>query len=95
MEEYVQNLKKEFKAQIELSVSIGIQEGVKKILSEIKTKSQPKYMSKCEAAKFLGISLVTLHSYVKSGIINSYRLGGSVKFLQSDLEAALTLRKFS
>ena len=46
-------------------------------------------LSRTEAARFLGITLPTLHKYTKSGIIKGYRLGSMVRYKRSELLAAL------
>lgn len=42
-------------------------------------------LSRTEAAKFLGITLPTLHKYTQNGILKGYRLGTMVKYKRSDL----------
>jgi len=43
-----------------------------------------------ETAAQLGISLPTLNDYTKRGAILSCRIGGSVRYRQSDIDAALS-----
>ncbi len=50
-------------------------------------------LSRDEVAKMLGISLVTLHSYSKKGIIPTYKIGTKVRFKQSEVFEAMKLRQ--
>lgn len=42
-----------------------------------------------EVAEMLGISLPTLHSWTKDGIIPAVRIGSSVRYKISDIESAM------
>lgn len=42
-----------------------------------------------EAARFLGITLPTLHKYTKNGILKGYRLGTMVRYKRSELLSSL------
>lgn len=53
------------------------------------------YLSRGQVAKHLQISLPTLHSYVKQGLIKSYRIGGKVRFKLEEVDQALTERNFT
>ncbi len=48
-----------------------------------------EYLTRQETAEILKISLPTLHSYVKEGIVSAYRIGGRVRFKKSDIDEAL------
>lgn len=49
----------------------------------------PQLITRKEAAKFLGISLPTLHKYTQDGIIPAYRLGAHVRYKADELKTAL------
>jgi excisionase family DNA binding protein len=53
------------------------------------------YLTRGEVSKYLQISLPTLHSYVKQGLIKSYRIGGKVRFKLEEVDQALTERNFT
>ena len=55
-------------------------------------KKEPQeqfYLSRSEAAAKLRITLSTLDKYAKAGIIQSYRIGGRIKYKSNELEKAL------
>lgn len=50
----------------------------------------PEYLTRKETAEMLGVSLPTLHSYVKKGFISAQRVGEkTVRFRKEDVEKAL------
>ena len=64
--------------------------------SKIKSPTENiQYLTRGEVSKYLQISLPTLHSYVKQGLIKSYRIGGKVRFKQEEVDQALTERNFT
>ena len=96
MEEYFNKQFQILAEETKKNIANSIEEGLKKILLELEYKNSPKYLSRKEACKFLGgISLPTLDAYVKTGIIPSWRLGSSIKFIQSELESVLIKRVFN
>jgi len=48
-----------------------------------------KLFNRPEAAKYLKISLPTLHEYTKNGTIQAVRIGSRVRYRKTDIEAAL------
>ncbi|MES2138492.1 MAG: helix-turn-helix domain-containing protein [Bacteroidota bacterium] len=62
-------------------------EGLKQIKQELTGKS---YLSRKEVAKTLQVSLPTLRQYVKSGFIQSHRIGRRILFKSNEVELALT-----
>ena len=46
-------------------------------------------LSRKEAARYLGLSLPTLHDYTQRGIVTAYRLGSRVRYRRGDLSNAL------
>lgn len=55
-------------------------------LTTSQKKEDPQYLTRKEAAKFLKISVPTLHSYTKTGRLNGYRIGRRVLYKMEDLE---------
>lgn len=50
----------------------------------------PEYLTRKETAEMLGVSLPTLHSYVKKGYLTAHRVGEkTVRFRREDVEKAL------
>ncbi len=56
---------------------------------------EEKYLTRKEAAKKLKVSLPTLHDYTKRGIIKGFRFGSQVRYLESDIMAALTQMNYN
>ena len=49
-----------------------------------------QYLTRKEAARYLRLSLVTLHEYTGRGIVTAYRVGARVLYLKSDLDKCLS-----
>ena len=63
---------------------------IREELSAIRTKEDiPKYLSREEVCKSLRISLPTLNTYTKRGIIKGVKVGSRVLYLASDIQEAL------
>lgn len=61
------------------------------VLQQQKTEQEPKeYLSRKEAAKLLGISLVTLNEWQKQGIVQGYRIASRVRYKRGEVEASLS-----
>jgi hypothetical protein len=70
-----------------------IKRAIREELSNLKvsTNCEPtKFLSRKEAAKFLGVSLPTLGFWSKKGLVISYRISSRVLYKLADLEASLT-----
>lgn len=52
-------------------------------------KKQEKYLTRNECADMLQISLVTLNVYSKKGIVPSYRIGSTIRYKLSEIEAII------
>ena len=69
-----------------------IAETLKEELSMFFKKSNEpnnRMLTRKEVAKTLGISLVTLNSYTKEGIIPAVRIGSNVRYRSSEIESAM------
>ncbi len=66
---------------------------LRKELQELAEKLKPKppiiWRSRKEAKDKLGVSYVTLHKWNKNGILKSYKIGGTVRYKDSDIEEKL------
>ena len=57
-------------------------------IKELKTpKPQPtdKLITRFEASMLLGVSLVTIHNWTKSGVLTAYRVGNKVRFKENEV----------
>jgi excisionase family DNA binding protein len=61
--------------------------------SQIKElQQQPQHdrlITRDETAKLLGVSVVTIHNWVKSNILIAYRVGNKVRFKENEVLASL------
>ena len=80
---------RELKDFISESVAAALQRELPKLITNTPT-DQKQFHTRQEAAEILGISIVTLDSYVKAGFINAFRLGHKVRFKHNDILQALT-----
>jgi len=54
-----------------------------------KPEQKATYLTRSEAASKLRVGLCTLDKYAKAGIVQSYRIGGRIKYKSNELEKAL------
>lgn len=76
---------KEFKSLL----SGIIEEKIEAITESTKHEEKSGYWTREETAKYLNISLPTLSTYTKKGIIKGYRIEGLVRYRQSEIDASL------
>lgn len=64
---------------------------LKEIIPDCIPKPDPpeRYLTRKETAKLLQISLVTLSEWSKRGILQSYRLGGRIRYKLTEIDEAL------
>lgn len=61
-------------------------------IKALKTQQQPstdKLITRYETAELLGVSIVTVHNWVKSNVLKAYRVGNKVRFKESEVFNAL------
>lgn len=70
---------------------------VREVMTEINNspKAEEVFLTRKQTAARLGISLPTLHDYTTSGKLQSHRIGGSVRYKLTEIEAALQSRVYS
>lgn len=63
---------------------------VKKVIPQTQ-QPEPvdKLMTRQEVSKYLGVSIVTVHHWTKSGILIAYRIGNKVRYKESEVLQAL------
>jgi len=71
-----------------------IAQTIQRELSVIGKAEQPasdpdELVTRKQAAKYLGLSLPTLHEYTVRGVVTAYRLGSRVRYRKSDLQDCL------
>ena len=66
----------------------------RKEIKELPDQNPPEqYLTRKETAKLLQISLVTLRDWSVKGILQSYKIGGRIRYKKSDLDEALKAQK--
>lgn len=60
-------------------------------IKELKQQPQPteRLITRDETAKLLGVSIVTVHNWVKSNVLIAYRVGNKVRFKENEVFASL------
>lgn len=79
----------ELKSEILQDIKIELANFVK----ELKPKPQTIWLSRNEACERLGVSLVTLFKWNKSGVLPANKIGGSVRYKLEDINAKLSNNK--
>ena len=69
-----------------------IENSVKNVLEQLspKQKDTPELLTRNEVAKLLGVSLVTLSSWIQQGKIPALRIGTRIRFRKADVLNSLT-----
>lgn len=60
-----------------------------KELKNQSTQSIENLLTREATAKILGVSLVTLHNWVKLNVLTAYRIGNKVRFKENEVFASL------
>lgn len=79
---------KDFRSLIADTVKEAVKFEVDRILAQPQ-EPQKQFLTRKEASEILGVSLVTLHDWSKSGIVTCYRVGTRVRYRFADLQNAL------
>ena len=56
---------------------------------ELRELRDPKYITRQDAAKMLGVSLPSLHNYTKQGLVEKHVINGRVLYDAYEIEAAV------
>lgn len=80
----------DLKSTIQCIVADEIKNALTALSDSLPKDKTPEYLSRKETAEMLGVSLPTLHSYVKKGFLTAHRVGEkTVRFKKEDVEKAL------
>lgn len=92
MQQLIVLTEEQLKQVIAETVKAEIDEGVSNLIRlEPKAPAKPDILlTRKEAASFLGVSLPTLNSWTKDGIIKGYRINSRVRYKRVELEEALS-----
>ena len=83
---------RDFMSLITDTVNQAVRTEVDRIISRPQETQKP-FLTRKEVGKILGVSLVTLNDWSKSGIVPSYRLGTRIRYRFTDIENALQARR--
>lgn len=53
------------------------------------TNPESKLLTRTQTAEMLGVSIVTLWSWTKKGIVPGYRIGNQIRYKRTEIELAL------
>lgn len=71
-----------------------IEKKLEEKLALLKPSKEWRYMSRKEVAELLKISLPTVHTWMKEGLIPSYRIGNRILFKSNEVENSIKKRRF-
>lgn len=75
---------------ISVETLLGKFDELKSQIKELQQQPQAdRLLTRDETAKLLGVSLVTLHNWVKSNILIAYRMGNKVRFKENEVLSSL------
>jgi excisionase family DNA binding protein len=77
--------------QSELETLLGdiVKKELSKVLKPTATTPNANLLTRKQTAHLLGISLPTLSDYTNKGWLRSYRIGGSIRYKESEVLASL------
>ena len=73
-----------------------IKDSLREALNEMdadRKEQEPRFITRAEVAEMLGVSLVTLHSYVNRGLLECKKIGHKTLFSEADVLKAIKARK--
>jgi len=73
-----------------------IKESLREALNEMdaeRKEQEPRFITRAEVAEMLGVSLVTVHSYVNRGLLECKKIGHKTLFSEADVLKAIKGKK--
>jgi len=73
-----------------------IKDSLREALNEMdadRKEQEPRFITRAEVAEMLGVSLVTLHSYVNRGLLECKKIGHKTLFSEADVLKAIKSKK--
>ena len=59
----------------------GVDQKIKYLEQRLNSKEPLEFLGRKQIAKFLGISLVTVHDWSKKGVLKPYKIGNRIRYL--------------
>ena len=77
--------------QLKTEISEAVLKEISTLLQSVQGPTKnAEFLTRKEAAKLLGISLVTLNTWTKEGKVSGYRIASRVRYKREDLVNALS-----
>jgi excisionase family DNA binding protein len=73
-----------------------IKQSVREAMTELEVEQkeqQPRFITRKQVAEMLGVSLVTVHSYINKGLLNARKIGNKTLFAEGEVLRAIKGRK--
>tara|TARA_R110000764_G_scaffold142029_1_gene230100 strand:- start:142 stop:426 length:285 start_codon:yes stop_codon:yes gene_type:complete len=67
----------------------GVEQKMNAFEERLTSKKPPEFLDRKQVAKFLGISLVTVHDWSKKSILKPYKIGNRLRFKRVDIITTL------
>lgn len=83
--QFIGTTPEELKKELFTFLSVHFEE----IKRELLPKTSEEYLTRQEVSKLLGVSLVTLNSWDRKGVLKPYRIGSQVRYKKSQIEESL------
>ncbi len=78
--------------ELKLDFREVVQQEIKRLFASLMEQqpiTAPKYLTRKDTAKRLGVSLPTLNEWTKTGLVQGYRISSRIRYKESELDAAL------
>lgn len=76
--------------ELQAMISNAVTNAVKEEFAPLRRQFEDRLISRKEAAKALGVTLATLHNWANNGTMTPTKIGGSVKYRESDITSHLS-----
>lgn len=67
----------------------GVEQKINAFEQRLNSKEPPEFLDRKQVAKFLGISLVTVHDWSKKGVLLPFKIGNRIRFKREHILATL------
>ena len=67
----------------------GVEQKINAFEQRLNSKEPLEFMDSKQVAKYLSISMVTIHDWSKKGVLKPYRIGHRIRFKREDIVATL------
>jgi len=75
--------------ELKNDILLGVQEKLDSLKKSLEKERKPNYITRKEAATILGVTIGTINTWCKKGVLKPYRIGNRVRFKRKEIEQAL------